>query len=84
MNPVARGTAAGVLQSIEPEPPKKVGKRRFTFRQTKAILIPDMSSDQFWSIFAMPIGLLICFGPIVITWVRAERRDAAAKRQDRH
>jgi hypothetical protein len=34
-----------------------------------------MSTDQFWSIFAMPIGLLICFGPAVAVWLVAELRS---------
>lgn len=50
-------------------------------RHTRA---PFMSSDQFWSIFAMPIGLFLCFTPILIVWVRAERKDeAAAKKRGR-
>jgi hypothetical protein len=45
---------------------------------------PFMSSDQFWSIFAMPIGLFLCFTPILIVWVRAERKDEeAAKKRGR-
>ena len=36
-----------------------------------------MTSDQFWSIFAMPIGLMICFTPIVIAWLLA-KPDASA------
>jgi hypothetical protein len=40
-----------------------------------------MTSDQFWSIFAMPIGLLVCFGPAVAVWLAAEWRDA---RRDRN
>jgi hypothetical protein len=24
--------------------------------------------DKFWSVFAMPIGLALCFGPAVIVW----------------
>lgn len=31
-----------------------------------------MTSDQFWSIFVMPIGLLICSAPMVIAWLIAE------------
>jgi hypothetical protein len=27
-----------------------------------------MDYDQFWSIFAMPIGVTLCFGPCVIAW----------------
>jgi hypothetical protein len=28
-----------------------------------------MKSDVFWSLFAMPIGLLICFGPALVVWL---------------
>jgi hypothetical protein len=28
--------------------------------------------DKFWSIFAMPIGLFICFGPALLVWLRME------------
>ena len=31
--------------------------------------IADMVHDKFWSIFAMPIGVLLCFGPCIITWI---------------
>ena len=36
-----------------------------------------MTSDQFWSFFAMPIGLLVCFGPILIAWILAEKNDSS-------
>jgi hypothetical protein len=43
-----------------------------------------MSSDQFWSIFAMPIGLFLCFTPVLIVWIRQERKDQAqAKKRSR-
>lgn len=38
---------------------------------TPLIIAPDMTSDQFWSIFAMPIGLMICFWPAVLAWMLA-------------
>jgi hypothetical protein len=28
-----------------------------------------MKSDVFWSLFAMPIGLVICFGPALVAWI---------------
>ncbi|MCZ7636571.1 MAG: hypothetical protein M5U12_11440 [Verrucomicrobia bacterium] len=40
-----------------------------------------MSWDQFWSIFAMPIGLMICFGPMVVAWLAAERKSATAAKK---
>ena len=34
-----------------------------------------MTTDQFWSFFAMPIGLMICFSPIVIAWLLAGKNE---------
>jgi hypothetical protein len=31
--------------------------------------------DVFWSIFVVPIGVAICFGPALIAWVWMERRS---------
>ena len=28
--------------------------------------------DKFWSIFCFPIGLLICFGPVIVAWLWQE------------
>jgi len=44
-----------------------------------------MHSDAFWSYFAMPIGVTICFGPAVVVglWMRRKSRatdDTAAKK----
>ncbi len=36
-----------------------------------------------WGIFAMPVGLLICFGPALIVWFRAELKDNAEKARRR-
>jgi hypothetical protein len=36
--------------------------------------------DKFISICAMPIGVLVCFGPALIIWVLAER-DSAKEEQ---
>lgn len=38
-----------------------------------------MENDlSLWGIFAMPVGLLVCFGPALLVWIKAEMRDAAA------
>jgi hypothetical protein len=34
-----------------------------------------------WGIYAMPLGVLLCFGPALIVWIRAELRSAAEERQ---
>jgi hypothetical protein len=38
-----------------------------------------MTSDQFWSFFAMPIGLMICFTPIVVAWLSASAAESDKK-----
>ena len=46
-----------------------------------------MKPDVFWSLFAMPIGLVICFGPALVAWVRAETKDSgeeSPKTQQKH
>lgn len=34
--------------------------------------VKDM--EKFWSIFCMPIGVLVCFGPVLFAWWQAERK----------
>jgi hypothetical protein len=31
--------------------------------------------DKFWSIMAMPIGVLVCFGPVIILWLFSELKS---------
>jgi hypothetical protein len=43
--------------------------------------------DAFWSVAAMPIGLFMCFTPIVIAWALMSLRKpapSATERRDRH
>lgn len=39
-----------------------------------------MSSDQFWSLFCMPIGLFICFGPVIVGWLISELKNPERKK----
>jgi hypothetical protein len=46
--------------------------------------------DKFWSILTMPIGVLLCFGPALLVWIRMEMKDSKSpegedgeKKQDR-
>lgn len=32
---------------------------------------------NLWGVLAMPIGVVLCFGPVIIAWALAERRDTA-------
>ncbi len=31
--------------------------------------------DKFWSIFAMPIGVAMCFGPAMVIWWLTKDRE---------
>jgi hypothetical protein len=35
--------------------------------------------DKFISFFAMPIGVLICFGPALVVWLIAEIKGSEKK-----
>ena len=35
----------------------------------------DYIDDNFWGVLAMPVGLLICFGPVLVAWALAEFRE---------
>ncbi len=32
--------------------------------------------DKFWSIFAMPIGVAMCFGPAMLVWWLFDRKKS--------
>lgn len=39
---------------------------------------------NYWGIIAMPIGVAICFGPVLVAWAMAERKtDAQDQPKDR-
>lgn len=40
--------------------------------------------DIFWSIFCVPIGVLLCFGPALIAWVFVERRSERNPQRSTH
>jgi hypothetical protein len=39
--------------------------------------------DKFISICAMPIGVLVCFGPALVFWVMAERKTSIEEQGDK-
>lgn len=43
-----------------------------TSRSGKLSCYLIMLNDKFWSMFAMPIGVLICFGPCIVAWLLKE------------
>jgi hypothetical protein len=38
--------------------------------------------DKFWSIFAMPIGVAMCFGPAMVIWWLTKDRPPAGHKSD--
>ena len=42
-----------------------------------------MHIDGWVSILVMPVGVLICFGPALLFWVCAERKDLANPPSDK-
>ena len=51
--------------------------RRFT---------PRMDFDMnWWGVLAMPVGVAICFGPVIVAWaLAAKKSEAPQKRNGRH
>jgi hypothetical protein len=39
--------------------------------------------DQFWSVLSMPIGLMLCFTPILIAWILNEVRNDPINKKER-
>ncbi len=35
---------------------------------------------NLWGIFAMPVGLLLGFGPVLVAWILRERANSAANK----
>ena len=41
----------------------------------------DMIFDlNLWGIFAMPVGLLLGFGPVLVAWMLRERANSSANK----
>jgi len=42
-----------------------------------------MQFDGWVSILVMPVGALVCFGPALLFWIAAERKDMAEQPTDK-
>jgi hypothetical protein len=41
--------------------------------------------DKFWSIFSMPIGVTLCFGPAVLVWwLTRDKESSSDKNEEKH
>jgi hypothetical protein len=36
--------------------------------------------DMFWSIFSMPLGVFLFFGPALVVWFLTGRKDSGANK----
>lgn len=36
---------------------------------------------NWWGVYAMPVGVALCFGPVIIAWALAERKAEAPARK---
>jgi hypothetical protein len=43
-----------------------------------------MLPDWFWSIFTMPIGVALCFGPAMIVWWFNKSKEPKHDDSDKH
>jgi hypothetical protein len=48
----------------------------FTTANAVLIITAFMKADVFWSLFAMPIGLVICFGPALVAWALCDSKES--------
>jgi hypothetical protein len=39
--------------------------------------------DAFWSVMSMPIGLFLCFTPVVVAWVLTSIKGANPEKKNR-
>jgi hypothetical protein len=60
---------------LQPQPQRL--RRHFTGTDSCAI-VTVINMDKFWSICCMPIGVLFCFGPVLVAWWLAERQNASS------
>lgn len=64
--------------TVTPRADTQIAPGRFTFPKSAAMFAAFIM-DKFWSICCMPIGVAVCFGPVLVAWWLAERRDAKSE-----
>ena len=43
------------------------------------VFLMALNMEGIWGFFTMPLGVLICFGPVLVVWLRAEWKAGRAK-----
>ena len=55
----------------------------FGFRRRKAFTVMFALLDaNIWGFLAMPLGVLLCFGPGLFVWLKAELETRQAQKRD--
>ena len=63
----------------------EIFRRSFTFEGRLLNITGFMRSDIFWSLFAMPIGTILCFGPAIVAWLLSDWSEPEeTPRQNKH
>ena len=54
------------------------------FRRADFKFNADMDFDMnWWGVYAMPVGVSICFGPVLVAWIIAERKQQAHQKSNK-
>jgi hypothetical protein len=40
--------------------------------------------DKIWCFLTMPLGVLLCFGPIIAVWLYEEFKGGSSDKPDKH
>ena len=48
-----------------------------TQQRERMLALADLN---YWGFIAMPVGVVICFGPALLVWLKAEYRSDSANR----
>ena len=43
----------------------------------------DSLDMNWWGLFVVPVGLIICFGPVLLAWALAEARGSSTTPPDK-
>jgi hypothetical protein len=39
---------------------------------------------NWWGVLAMPVGVVICFGPVIVAWALAEKKSEVPQKRNDH
>ncbi len=60
----------------------EVNGKNFLYIHSSLANLSSLFMDKVLSICAFPVGLLVCFGPVLIVWLRAELKNPPPDNKD--